>query len=35
MNEIIKDTNKYNKIKGILDIKDNLLFQSFSKIKTE
>ena len=35
MNDIIKDINKYNIIEGILDIKDDLLFQSSSEIKVE
>ena len=35
MNEIIKDINKYNIIEGILDIKDNLLFNSEEEIDGE
>ena len=35
MNEIIKDINKYNIIEGILDIKDNLLFNSKEEIEVK
>ena len=35
MNEIIKDINKYNIIEGILDIKNNLLFNSKEKLEVE
>ena len=35
MNEIIKDINKYNIIEGIINIKDDLLFNSEEEIEVE
>ena len=35
MSEIIKDINRYNIIEGILNIKDNLLFNSEEEMEVE